>query len=230
MPDLNDRDGWENKLADGVESELQRFARQLGKLIPTLAAVSTQIPLEHWDTHTEKLLAATAPVLHDIFLARSNELIDALGFTSVDWGLVDTAASGWARDYGYNLVTGINATTQDKLRNLIPQYFEQQWTQGQLTEQLMNVHGAFGRTRSEMIARTEVTRAASEGTQQTQRELAQQGITMQPIWRTREDEIVCPICGPRADLPIVAGNATMGEHPPAHPRCRCWETLELVSD
>ena len=78
-----------------------------------------------------------------------------------------------------------------------------------------------------MIARTEVTRAAVEGERALVKEtndiVSQHGIDpMVPIWQTRNDEIVCPICGPKHNKEIKDG-----EYPPAHPRCRCWVTHRL---
>jgi len=41
------------------------------------------------------------------------------------------------------------------------------------------------------------------------------------VWQTRNDEIVCPICGPRHGKEEGDG-WTKDDGPPAHPRCRCW--------
>jgi len=90
----------------------------------------------------------------------------------------------------------------------------------QLTAQILELIGS--PIRAEMIAVTEVTRAASEGEQAVARELARQGIIMTPFWNTNRDELVCPICEPRNNQEI-----TDGMFPPAHPRCRCWVNYEL---
>jgi hypothetical protein len=76
--------------------------------------------------------------------------------------------------------------------------------------------------RAEMIAVTEVTRAASQGEQAIARELARAGIVMTPIWNTNQDDIVCPLCGPKNGKEIEDG-----QFPPRHPRCRCWVSYEL---
>jgi hypothetical protein len=223
MKDLRNRNGLEGQIADGIEKEFGRFARQLSKLIPGLDSAADAIPYEEWVAHSDKLNGVIAPLINNVYMQRSGEIIDALGFTSVDWGLVDTNAADWARRYAAELVRNISDTSRAKITQLIPQYFEQQWTQGQLTEQIMGANGSFSRTRAEMIARTEVTNAASQGAQQTAAELARQGIVMVPIWNTRHDEIVsrCPICAPRHGK-VIENN----EFPPGHPRCRCWVTYE----
>ena len=137
-------------------------------------------------------------------------------FLGVEWGLVNEAAANWARQYTFELVKDLVDTSRRTLQKLIPQYFEQQMTQGQLREMLTPL---FGPVRAEMIATTEVTRAASEGEQGIAKELSLQGIDMVPIWLTNNDEIVrrCPVCWPRHNKPIEDG-----QYPPGHPRCRCW--------
>ena len=240
LPDLTGRDAFEDKFNSALYAEFQRFARMLGKVIPGFQSAFDNIPPEEWMKHTDKLNGIISPTMAEVFRTRSADIIDNLGFTDVDWGLVDTAAADWSRSYSGQLIKGIDSTTQTRVRQLTTDYFEQQWTQGQLTDAIRGPKnedgtypdGAFGKKRAEMIARTEVTTAASEGTQETQRQLAAQGVVMVEIWKTRNDEIVqqCPICWPRNGLPIQADNATRGELLPGHPRCRCWETLEFAKD
>ena len=146
----------------------------------------------------------------------------------VDWALVNEAAVNWGTRYTYDLVTGINETSRRVLQTSIPQYFEEAMTQGELRSRLT---GTFGPVRAEMIARTEVTRAAVEGQRATVREadklLSKYGIKpMVEVWQTRNDEIVCPICGPRHGKEEGDG-WTKDDGPPAHPRCRCWTNHKL---
>ena len=50
---------------------------------------------------------------------------------------------------------------------------------------------------------------------------AETGIELVPIWLTANDEMVCPVCGPRHKKPIKDGI-----YPPLHPRCRCGTAYE----
>jgi hypothetical protein len=77
-----------------------------------------------------------------------------------------------------------------------------------------------------MIAITEVTRAAAEGERATVREIAKEGIKMVEVWQTKNDEIVCTICGPRHGKKVGDG-WSRNDGPPAHPRCRCWINHEF---
>ena len=151
-------------------------------------------------------------------------MADDFEITGIDWTLVNQDAADWARDYAFDdFAEQITTTSREALQRLIPAYFEEGMTQGELSKALA---GVFSPDRIEMIARTEVTRAASEGEQEIAAQLAAQGVQMQPVWQTRNDELVCEICGPRNGKKI--GVDIMDEYPPAHPRCRCWVTHEFM--
>ena len=221
MSDVLYRDSKEAALAKVLAREFNRAKLELLGLIPGLEPWMFDVAPEFWADHQSALISGTSPLLATNYIAQAETFMAEFDFLGVDWALVNTAAVEWAKAYGYDLVTGLGATSRASLQKLIPSYFEQGWNQGQLRTSLTPT---FGPLRAEMIARTEVTRAASEGEQGIARLLAEQGITMKPIWNTRNDEIVCTICGPRNNHEIANG-----EYPPAHPRCRCWVTHELIS-
>ena len=111
----------------------------------------------------------------------------------VDWALVNEAAAEWSRQYAYDLVRGITAHTREALARAVSGFFEEALTREELVGR---IGGLFGPVRAEMIAVTEVTRAAAEGQQGLVTEAAALGIEMIDTWSTRNDELVCPICGP----------------------------------
>jgi len=153
-----------------------------------------------------------------------------------DWALVNEAASAWASQYGYDLVQGVTAHTREALQRAVGGFFEEALSREELVGR---ISGLFGPVRAEMIAVTEVTRAASEGQQGLVTEVAGQGIEMIDTWSTRNDELVCPICGPlhgRDADGYDAGRVPYWIHPvsgerygkpPAHPRCRCNDNWRL---
>lgn len=156
----------------------------------------------------------------------------------VDWALVNEAASEWSRRYTYDLVRGITDHTREALQRAVGDFFEEGLTRGDLEGRLSSL---FGPVRAEMIAVTEVTRAAAEGQQGLVSEVAAQGIEMVDAWSTRNDELVCPICGPlhgrdadgygpgRTPYWIHPLSGQRYEKPPAHPRCRCSDEWRLPS-
>ena len=219
MADIINRDEQEAALAKALAREFNRMRLRLMVLLPELERMMGNVAPEEWQEHRSKLNQAVRPLMSSTYLQQAQQMLDDFPSIGVEWGLVNEAAAEWAKKYTFDLVTNLVDTSERTLQKLIPKFFEEQMTQGELREALSPL---FGSVRAEMIARTEVTRAASEAEQGMARELEEQGIHMTPVWQTREDELVCPICGPKADKPIEDD-----EFPPAHPRCRCWVTYEL---
>ena len=178
------------------------------------------IPPDFWDEEAKEMVNALAPFGERVYLDAASQMMQAVP-GGVDWALVNRGAVDWARRYTFDLVGGLTDTNRQTLQSAISAYYEQGQTMGDLERRLMNT---YSRTRAEMIAVTEVTRAASEGEQQIARELAQQGINLVPVWQTNNDGLVCPICGPKHNREIKDG-----QYPPAHPRCRCWVNHEIPS-
>ena len=95
----------------------------------------------------------------------------------------------------------------------------------QLVRRIAGLH-TFSEDRARMIAVTEVTRAFAEGNMAAWRE---SGVIERRRWNTNNDELVCPICGPRHNMVVDMGASFDGiDNPPAHPRCRCWVTPVVV--
>jgi len=220
MADVINRDDKESGLARAIAKEMNRARQELMDMFPTMAGWMRDVDPSFWDLHAANLTAAIAPELMKDFMLQAETMMAGFDFLGVEWGLVNQDAADWARQYTFQLVKELTDTSRATLQKLIPAYFEQGWTQGQLRDQLAS---SFSITRAEMIARTEVTRAASEAEQATARLLEAQGIRMRPVWQTRNDEIVCPLCGPKHNKEIEDGM-----YPPAHPRCRCWYNNEII--
>lgn len=250
MPDVFDRDGKEAALAKVVAREFHRARLALLGLIPELDDWMVDVAPEFWGEHRANLVGDMTPIMSGVYVSQAETLMEEFAFLGVDWGLVNTSAANWARNYTFNLVggvPGINNTTREFLQRTIPQYFELGWTQGQLRDALAPKGkdgediGPFGTKRAGVIARTEVTRAASEGEIEIGIQLAKDGITMRYFWNTRFDEDVCPICRPLNEViatGVVSGRPywihpdsgdKYGPPPDSHPSCRCWLGQELVS-
>lgn len=139
------------------------------------------------------------------------------------WELANNAAAQWAVRYGYELVRGLLATTRDWLRLQVAEYVRNSETIGQLTARIREGSG-FGADRARRIAVTEVTRAFARGNMESWRA---SGVIEGKEWRTNNDELVCPVCGPLAgrmvglDESFATASGDI-EGPPSHPGCRCW--------
>ena len=225
MPDVVNRDAKEAALAKAVSKEFSIAVKELLILFPEMEEFIATVPIEFWTAQQIALVSAIAPQLLNIYVAQAETMIDDLVIYGVDWALVNEAAADWASTYTFDLVGGINNTSRAALQKLIPAFFEEGMTLAQLRDRLSSIYGP---TRAELIASTETTRAASEGEQEVSKRLAEQGINMQPIWLTMEDEIVrqCPVCWPKNNKKI--GVEIPDEYPPAHPRCRCSVVYEMI--
>lgn len=192
------------------------------------------IPESLWAQFNEETRAAIEPILTQVFIESAVTAAAAYPTLMVDWTLVNVRAAEWATQYAFNLVRLIDSTTRDGLQAAISHYFQTPESMGDLRAAIAKfiptIQDKLGRTlyagtRAEMIATTEVTRAATQGELAWVREIRADNpaIRMREIWQTNQDELVCPECGPRQ------GKAIEGhDFPPAHPRCRCWTNTEIV--
>jgi SPP1 gp7 family putative phage head morphogenesis protein len=133
---------------------------------------------------------------------------------TIDWAGVDEDARQWASDYAYTLVRDIQATSARVLQSHLAEYFNTTLSYRGLLDALAPT---FGRKRAEVVAQTEVTRAAARG------EIAaikrSNGVISRYRFFTTNDERACPACSP---LHLKVFNVGEGPLPPRHPRCRCY--------
>lgn len=209
---------------DQLEREL---TRELGKIQSAHVARIIElmgnppnmanIPAEYWNTAGEELRKALSRFLNRVYLEQAQTFLTRTTI-GVDWALINRDAAAWAARYTFDLVRGIEDTDRTLLQDAITRYFEDGQTRDELEQVLRE---RFGDYRSEMIATTEITRAASNGEIGAARQVMEDNpsIEMIPIWQTNADELVCEVCGPLNGMEQGDG---WTEPPPAHPNCRCW--------
>ena len=219
MSDVINRARKERDLARAIANEFARFHADIETAIAQMSGPSA-LPPEMWQTHQDNLTNIMGQDMARLAITQAGDMLDEYTYLGADWGLVNERAAAWARTYTNDLVYGIRRTSERVAGQLIGDYFEQGMTQEQLRARLLS---SFGPRRAEMIAITEVTRAAAEGERVIEQELARQGITATPIWQTSNDDMVCPVCRPRHNRPIIND-----QRPPAHQRCRCWITHRIT--
>lgn len=141
----------------------------------------------------------------------------------------DAAATGAdiAAAYITRYLKGIEDTTRAGLEQAITAYRS---TPGMTRADLIaQLRGVFGDRRAELIAITSLTEASNQATRSYQQQLAAAGIQMERVWRTGNDERVCPVCGPLNGKPESAWVERFPNGAPAHVRCRCATTLRSVT-
>lgn len=174
-----------------------------------------------WTNEKELLFNILFPLISDAALTGAEnamtDLVETVG-VGLDWALVNEIARDWARRYTFDLVGGIT----DTLRKFLQKELDEWIQSGQpLDELIKQIEPMFGKNRAEMISVTEITRAFYNGNVASWKA---SGVVNGKIWRTAEDELVCPICEPLANTETTLDNSFEGglDGPPAHVRCRCW--------
>jgi SPP1 gp7 family putative phage head morphogenesis protein len=173
------------------------------------------------------LQSALIPFLVSQFTEQTLRVSADIGI-AFDPAMVNQHALEWARSYSFELISGLTDTTRTVVSDAIASFIE---SPGMTNADLRKLlEPAFGEVRAEMIATTETTRAYSEATNEVQQLLNESGVQMTRIWHTKNDERVCPICGPLDGTPEAVWSQEFPDGPPAHPRCRCGLGLSTQPD
>ena len=189
----------------------------------------------------DELRAAVMPEISSLVLDSALRLSVDTGI-SFDPAVINTEALNWARNFSTEWAQKLTETTRKQLQEAMSAFIQTPgMTIGDITRL---IEPSFGAVRSEMIAITEVTRAYSMGTNETQRLLQAETPELETmlVWNTMQDERVCPICGPLEGAPksewssvlqgpletgVNIGQLDVSDGPPAHPRCRCGTSIRF---
>lgn len=150
-------------------------------------------------------------------------------------GSFDLAFPGaveWLRGHGAERIKGINATTRERVREVLVQGASEGWSYSQTAKELRGLFDGFRvpdprlhiRDRAELIAVTEVGEAYEAGRQMVIDSLTAQGVATEKRWLTAGDERVCPICEPNGLAEWIGSGEAFPSghaHPLGHPACRC---------
>lgn len=144
------------------------------------------------------------------------------------WDLINEYVLAWALQSADNLTRDLQMVTTPRIQKLVAQYVAERQTIGDLMRNIRDGYH-YSEDRAYTIARTEITRAFSEGNVIAWRE---SGLVKAKKWQTKRDELVCKICGPlhnsivlldsQFEATLEDGATYTAQFPPAHPRCRCW--------
>lgn len=235
-----DDDEAERKLRMEIERRTEReMRRALQNMMRTLYP-------DGWDTDNPQLEQSR---IHDAFLRDQqmrdtvsraiqdsadlgvNMSIDTMEGVGIafDYTLAHEEARRWALQYTDDLLNQLGTTSGRLVGQAVGRWYEN----GEPLQKLINdLEPAFGAKRAKLIAATEVTRAAAEGTRAGYK---QSGAIYELVWQTANDERRCIWCG---DLhgKVVGIDASFSDAlpddlrskigrfalPPAHPGCRCW--------
>ena len=195
----------------------------LGKWRKKFITIISNNGVPPYDELRKELQAALGPEIANIATEQALATAATIG-VEFDSAVVNSAALAWASRWTYEVISGIDNTTRQVVQKAMAAYTETPgMTRGQLEELLQH---AFNEYRASMIAVTETTRAYAMAMNQYQEMLSHEGLKMERIWQTNNDELVCPICGPLNQQPEKRWSADFPDGPPAHVNCRCFLTLK----
>lgn len=160
----------------------------------------------------DELRTAVLPELSSLMVDNTLRLSVDTGI-SFDPAVINTEALRWAREFSTEWAQGLSETTRKQLQEAMSAFIQTPgMTMGDITRL---IEPAFGPVRADMIASTEVTRAYSMATNETQALLRAEtpDLTTTRVWNTMEDERVCfpawtmvdTEAGPRAIQDIEPG-------------------------
>ena len=148
------------------------------------------------------------------------EMIDL----EMDYTLVNQRAVRWANKYAGNLISGIDKTTKQAVRQLMGDFVR---TPGMTIGDIVN-NLPYNESRSLMIATTETTKTYAMANRMAGEALAKEypDVLVVKRWFTNNDDIVCDICRPLNGTVVPLNEKWPGgiDQPPAHVNCRCWMT------
>lgn len=221
------RSDFEARLRTAFATATAGLADELLQLLGTPPNVAN-VPAEFWAGLAPELANEIGPILMELAVKSALALGESAGIiSSANWALVNARASAWATKYSFELVKGINVTTQTRLQTLVDGFIH--GDAKNLDALGSEIGKLFGPVRGDMIAITEVTRANAQGEQALVNEIRRlnPNAPIVQIWLTANDEIVmrCPICWPRHGKKRGDG---WTEIPPAHVRCRCVIATQIA--
>lgn len=144
---------------------------------------------------------------------------------------VDTRSVNWAAGHAADLVTGIEEVTRDELRNIISSGLEQNIGSDEIG-QLIRDATVFSDERVDMIVRTEMADANSQGTLEGYRVARDEaGVRVKKTWEV--DGEPCEICIENSSAGAIDLDDDFpsgDDAPPAHPNCECALSNEVEEE
>lgn len=220
MSDVENRDNKERKLARELSRIFGDHYEEMMDILGDPPSLSN-VPYTYWERYNQDVRNALSAQLNEIFYDQFMTALEGFGI-----GMDNTEGSeealSFIQQYTFDLVKGITETTIEGIRKEL-EAWERDGSM-RIEDLAKRLYRYYSPIRAEMIAITETTRAAAQGERNTVDKItAQSGIRFEAVWQTANDELVCPICGPRHNQVI-----TDDMYPPAHPRCRCWVNHRVI--
>jgi len=215
----------EKKLAAVVGAYFARLAKRATAILLSGPPAEEKAVVIGWDTDDfwddPEFVADLLAIL-----VAANKLgvlsLPAMLGLDLDLTATNTEAEAAARQYAYDLIKDLTATSREALQTVIGDFVSTPgMTIGDVIDRL-----PFSEQRAALIATTEITRAYATGQAAAGAALAEQYPDVRVVkeWHSNRDEAVCPICSPLDGVEVDEDEQFDNEFdgPPSHPGCRCW--------
>ena len=243
------------------EEELKAKAIELFKQQEKDVIFNLDNTVRYWRKHTRKgKESSVLPSLEDmkkiwnvVFIETIREIVYEQGAYVLDFlgvggnlNMSTDEAVEYIREHGAELITQINKTTRNKLRETLAEGFDLGESIADLIKRVKDVFKEATRNRAEMIARTESIRASNFGTLEAYR---QSGVVEAQQWLAERDDRTCSFCEEmdgkviglnekffeKGDSLTVDGDTLKFdllavEYPPLHVNCRCTTIPVLIGE
>jgi hypothetical protein len=229
VDDLDPR--WRRTQRDGVDDIVASMAAEAG-IVVDLPEVGRR--LEAW------VVSRTARFIEDVTNVQKAAVNSVVRHYVVDLGAGPRELAGVLRP-----VIGLTERDAMAVVRLRESLAEEGLAPERVARRADKYSGFLERRRALRVARTEVSAAYNQGQLAGIIEAQETGwLPANKVvkkWRTSQDEVVCPFCGPLndtvvglhegfpRDAKLKQGLLTDGKTPPLHPNCRCTIIYEVVS-
>lgn len=199
-------------------------------------SIWAQVQLETVSLFAKPIDAAVAKALEYGGMGMLGELNMRIRFD-----LSNPRAGDYLKDYGADLVKGVNETTRDILQTLITKANEEGWTYKRTAEAIIERFEEFGvgrpqdhiDSRAHLIAVTETGNAYEEGSRIVAKDLQDAGVDMEKSWSTVGDGKVSQGCKDNEAqgwIKVDLAHASGHQRPLRFPGCRCEERYRVKKD
>lgn len=214
--------------------ELARYGETVTEALRELTPSQVNLLLAILNTNEKDWAGSLAKILADAFRVGAQRMRTEVE-VDISFNLDTTEIRQLIDTTAADLVSNINRTTRDRIRNIISEGIKDSQSYSAIAKRLRDTFEGFGapsplrhiRDRAELIAVTEIGNAYMQAQLQQGRRIIQKGIQLQKGWLTVGDDRVEEDCLRNQQAGWIDFDATFPtghQAPLEHPGCRCSMT------
>ncbi|MFW6331594.1 MAG: phage portal protein [Gemmatimonadota bacterium] len=184
----------------------------------------------HMDTESkERWLAEVRPLIESTGEAGIRQLSAELG---IRFDLLQPGLVAYTEQHAARLVTQVTQTTKDAVAQAVARGVEKGESVPDIAKRIRETDSAFGKARSELIARTETTQVTNQAQRSSLADYARtNAVTVRKSWLTARDSRVrdehAALDGETVDIDAAFSD---GQTEPGEPNCRCTLLFFMPED